>query len=138
MDVRKAMGVRNANPAVCQLEGGLWELWIFVQVIVRLRPINEREEGQGGQKRCVQQSGPRSLRCLTQPEPTQFTFDHVVGENVSQEALFALVGQPMVQNCIYGYNSSMFAYGQVGLHPSSTSQDFRLFQVGVGGPFMMD
>ncbi|GAQ87605.1 hypothetical protein KFL_003640070 [Klebsormidium nitens] len=85
-----------------------------VQVIVRLRPINERETNQGGAKRCIQQAGPRSLLCMTIPEPTQFTFDHVVGDTVSQEALFALVGQPMVQNCIYGYNSSMFAYGQTG------------------------
>lgn len=30
-----------------------------------------------------------------------------------QETLFRMVGLPMVENCLSGYNSCMFAYGQV-------------------------
>lgn len=36
-----------------------------------------------------------------------------------QEKLFKVAGLPMVENCMSGYNSCMFAYGQVG--PSVTS-----------------
>lgn len=32
---------------------------------------------------------------------------------VLQERLFRVVGLPMVENCMAGYNSCMFAYGQV-------------------------
>jgi hypothetical protein len=32
-----------------------------------------------------------------------------------QEKLFNVAGVPMVENCMAGYNSCMFAYGQVGL-----------------------
>jgi len=31
-----------------------------------------------------------------------------------QEDLFKVAGTPMVENCMLGYNSSMFAYGQTG------------------------
>lgn len=31
-----------------------------------------------------------------------------------QEDLFKVAGTPMVENCMRGYNSSMFAYGQTG------------------------
>ncbi|KAJ8530115.1 hypothetical protein K7X08_036950 [Anisodus acutangulus] len=47
-----------------------------------------------------------------QPE-TRFTFDHVVCETINQETLFRMVGLSMVENCLSGYNSSIFAYGQV-------------------------
>lgn len=32
---------------------------------------------------------------------------------IYQEMLFKLAGVPMVENCMGGYNSCMFAYGQV-------------------------
>lgn len=32
-----------------------------------------------------------------------------------QEMLFRVAGLPMVENCMSGYNSCMFAYGQVYL-----------------------
>jgi kinesin family protein 15 len=31
-----------------------------------------------------------------------------------QQAVFEMVGLPMVENCLAGFNSSIFAYGQVG------------------------
>lgn len=33
--------------------------------------------------------------------------------NLEQEKLFGVAGLPMVDNCMSGYNSCMFAYGQV-------------------------
>uniref|UniRef100_A0A0D9X1Z9 Kinesin motor domain-containing protein n=1 Tax=Leersia perrieri TaxID=77586 RepID=A0A0D9X1Z9_9ORYZ len=43
-----------------------------------------------------------------------FTFDHVACETISQEKLFRVVGLPMVENCMTGYNGCLFAYGQTG------------------------
>ncbi|CAI5492853.1 unnamed protein product, partial [Closterium sp. Naga37s-1] len=74
-------------------------------VLVRVRHLmDERKE------RCVVKSGPQSLALAGK----QFTFDHVAGETASQEELFELAGRPMVDNCIAGYNSTIFAYGQTG------------------------
>lgn len=36
---------------------------------------------------------------------------------ISQEKLFKVAGVPMVENCMGGYNSCMFAYGQVSNIP---------------------
>lgn len=39
-------------------------------------------------------------------------FYHVI----EQEKLFKVAGVPMVENCVAGYNSCMFAYGQVSVY----------------------
>ena len=41
-----------------------------------------------------------------------------------QKDIFELVGVPLVENCLAGFNSSVFAYGQVHLKLSL----FQLFQ----------
>ncbi|KAI3809823.1 hypothetical protein L1987_19423 [Smallanthus sonchifolius] len=76
-----------------------------VQVLIRIRPLNGMEIGSQGYNRCLKQESAQSLTWVAQPE-TRFTFDH--------ETLFKMVGQPMVENCLSGYNSCMFAYGQTG------------------------
>ncbi|CAI5972654.1 unnamed protein product [Closterium sp. NIES-64] len=88
-----------------------------IQVIVRVRPPAGPElTGYPGAK-CVAQDSPRSL-FLVNPDRAgaaeQFTFDHVAGESAVQEDLFELAGRPIVENCLAGYNSTMFAYGQTG------------------------
>ncbi|CAL8470378.1 g9920 [Coccomyxa elongata] len=83
-----------------------------LKVIVRVRPINDRERGLGGHK-CVQQSSSQSLKVLTS-EAQYFTFDAIAGEAIDQEGLFQVAGQPIVENCLSGYNSCIFAYGQTG------------------------
>ncbi|KAG0577882.1 hypothetical protein KC19_5G188700 [Ceratodon purpureus] len=84
-----------------------------VQVLVRTRPVSNAEASAQGFTRCIRQDGPHTITWLGQPE-TRFTFDHVAGESITQEDLFRVAGTPMVENCMRGYNSSMFAYGQTG------------------------
>ncbi|KAI3847328.1 hypothetical protein MKW92_005569 [Papaver armeniacum] len=73
-----------------------------VQVLIRVRPLNNMERGQQGYNRCLKQENAQSISWVGQQE-ARFTFDHV-----------ALAGLPMVENCLSGYNSCMFAYGQTG------------------------
>ncbi|KAG9137063.1 hypothetical protein Leryth_019009 [Lithospermum erythrorhizon] len=82
-----------------------------VQVLIRLRPLNPIEKTNNSY--CLKQD---SAQCITWigPPQTRFTFDHVASESTDQETLFKLVGLPMVENCLSGYNSSVFAYGQTG------------------------
>ncbi|KAI5008252.1 hypothetical protein ZWY2020_009300 [Hordeum vulgare] len=84
-----------------------------VQVLVRLRPISAAESTAYGQKRCLIQDSSKTLSWTGHPE-TMFTFDHVACETISQEKLFRVVGLPMVENCMSGYNGCLFAYGQTG------------------------
>ncbi|XP_076956292.1 kinesin-like protein KIN-12C [Bidens hawaiensis] len=84
-----------------------------VQVLIRIRPLNGMEIGSQGYNRCLKQESAQTLTWISQPE-TRFTFDHVACETIDQETLFKMVGQPMVENCLSGYNSCMFAYGQTG------------------------
>ncbi|KAM4088915.1 hypothetical protein ACB094_07G109200 [Castanea mollissima] len=84
-----------------------------VQVLIRVRPLNSMELSTQGYNRCLKQESAQSITWIGQPE-TRFTFDHVACETVDQETLFRMVGLPMVENCLSGYNSCMFAYGQTG------------------------
>ncbi|KAG5632052.1 hypothetical protein H5410_003769 [Solanum commersonii] len=84
-----------------------------VQVLIRVRPLNNTEKVSQGYSRCLRQESAQTLVWLGHPE-TRFTFDHVACETISQEKLFRVAGFPMVDNCMSGYNSCMFAYGQTG------------------------
>jgi len=56
----------------------------------------------------------RTVRLDTQPEPRVFTFDSVTGAESTQEQVFRTVGKGVVENCLAGYNGTIFAYGQTG------------------------
>ncbi|XP_054821452.1 kinesin-like protein KIN-12C [Prosopis cineraria] len=84
-----------------------------VQVLIRIRPLNNIEKFSQGHGRCLRQETAQTLVWVGHPE-TRFTFDHIACETLSQENLFRVAGMPMVENCLSGYNSCMFAYGQTG------------------------
>ncbi len=61
----------------------------LLQVIVRIRPLNNRELSVQGPKRCTRQDGPSSLTFLTAADQQlSYNFDHVVGEHISQVCSF--------------------------------------------------
>ncbi|CAI9769118.1 unnamed protein product [Fraxinus pennsylvanica] len=84
-----------------------------VQVLIRVRPLNNMEKSTYGYSRCLKQETAQCITWLGQPE-TPFMFDHVACETIDQETLFRMAGLPMIENCLSGYNSCMFAYGQTG------------------------
>ena len=40
-----------------------------------------------------------------------FNFDYVGSEDSTQEEIFQIVGKPIIDQCLQGYNGSIFAYG---------------------------
>ncbi|KAK9077288.1 hypothetical protein SSX86_005625 [Deinandra increscens subsp. villosa] len=84
-----------------------------VQVLIRIRPLNNMELNSHGYSRCLKQESAQRVTFVGHPE-TRFTFDHVACETIDQETLFRMAGLPMVENCLSGYNSCIFAYGQTG------------------------
>ncbi|KAG8064246.1 hypothetical protein GUJ93_ZPchr0004g38202 [Zizania palustris] len=86
-----------------------------VQVVVRIRPpcrVEEEEAGEDGRASevCVRTTATNSVAIQGQ----DFTFDAVAEAASTQEHIFKLVGLPLVENCLSGFNSSIFAYGQTG------------------------
>ncbi|KAJ7979141.1 Kinesin-like protein [Quillaja saponaria] len=78
-----------------------------VKVIVRMRPPNkDRDEGDV----IVQKISSDSLTI----NGHTFTFDSVADTEATQLDIFQHVGVPLVENCLAGFNSSVFAYGQTG------------------------
>ncbi|XP_031263558.1 kinesin-like protein KIN-12A isoform X1 [Pistacia vera] len=76
-----------------------------VQVIVRMRLVNkEQKEGE----MIVQNVGNDTLEINGQT----FTFDSVAEIDSTQLDVFQLVGLPLFENCLAGFNSSVFAYGE--------------------------
>ncbi|KZV26325.1 Phragmoplast-associated kinesin-related protein isoform 1 [Dorcoceras hygrometricum] len=81
-----------------------------VKVIVRVRPPN-KDEDEG--PHVVQKIADDSLSIAGQT----FTFDSIADIESNQARnmdIFQLVGAPLVENCLAGFNSSVFAYGQTG------------------------
>ena len=90
-----------------------------VKVIIRVRPTNEREKRSGG---------PGSSKvdlCLAVENTTEivldrgasqktFTFDFVAKEDSEQADLFEVIARPIADQCLQGYNGTIFAYGQTG------------------------
>ncbi|KAJ0235741.1 Kinesin-like protein KIN-12B [Hirschfeldia incana] len=77
-----------------------------VKVIVRVKPPSKGEEEEMIVKKI-------SSDALTINEHT-FTFDSIADPESTQDEIFQLVGAPLVENCLAGFNSSVFAYGQTG------------------------
>ncbi|KAL1323360.1 hypothetical protein AAHE18_13G011000 [Arachis hypogaea] len=79
-----------------------------VKVVVRMRPLrHDKEEVDSS---AVKKISNDSLFINGQ----NFTFDSVADTNATQLDIFELVGAPLVENCLAGFNSSVFAYGQTG------------------------
>ena len=61
-------------------------------------------------RRCITSSleNPRVCQLVTNE---QFTFDYVAGEQTAQVEIFEQVGRRIIDQCLMGYNGSIFAYG---------------------------
>ncbi|CAI8618538.1 unnamed protein product [Vicia faba] len=78
-----------------------------VKVIVRLKPpSNNMDEGDS----VIQNISTNSLSINSH----SFAFDSILHADTTQLDVFELVGVPLVENCLAGFNSSVFAYGQTG------------------------
>merc|ERR1719162_2180164 len=47
-------------------------------------------------------------------ETRQFVFDVCLPADVSQQSCYEQIGEPILQNALCGFNSTLFAYGQTG------------------------
>ncbi|PSC70673.1 Kinesin KIF15 [Micractinium conductrix] len=89
-----------------------------ISVYVRVRPLSDRENAAGGAaaRQCVQVAQERAvvLSDSTRSEPYVASYDRVFGPDAVQDEIYAAVGEQAVNNCLAGFNASIFVYGQTG------------------------
>ncbi|WCJ33032.1 Kinesin motor family protein [Euphorbia peplus] len=78
-----------------------------VKVVVRVRPVNDHQRQASV---TVKKVSPNSVSIADR----DFAFDSVLDSNSNQEDVFQLVGVPLVQSALSGYNTSIVSYGQTG------------------------
>ncbi len=85
-----------------------------IKVVVRTRPLNKRESSGNCANIVTCNEAEHSVYLNCKPEGKQFAFDHVAGEESTQESIFHYVGVPLTESCLQGFNGTIIAYGQTG------------------------
>ncbi|XP_059138921.1 kinesin-like protein KIF17 isoform X2 [Physella acuta] len=97
-----------------------------VKVIVRCRPMNQRELGLNCH--CVITMDTPKGQCSiinsvdSKAPPKMFTFDGAYGTDSTTEQIYGDIAYPLVEGVIEGYNGTIFAYGQTGCGKSFSMQ----------------
>lgn len=99
-----------------------------VKVVVRCRPLNQREDSSGPPGGIIQMDlrlGQVILRnpraAASEPQKT-FTFDGVYDASSKQRDLYDESVRPLVDSVLAGFNGTIFAYGQTGTGKTYTMQ----------------
>ncbi|XP_074074331.1 kinesin-like protein KIF17 isoform X2 [Macrotis lagotis] len=97
-----------------------------VKVVVRCRPMNQREKELSCQS-VVAVDSARGQCFLQNPgardePPKQFTFDGAYSLEHYTEQIYNEIAYPLVEGVTEGYNGTIFAYGQTGSGKSFTMQ----------------
>lgn len=101
-----------------------------VHVVVRCRPMNEKELASG--YKCIVEVEPvqgsitvHNPNSSEEEPPKMFTFDTVFGYESKQVEVYNQAARPIVENVLEGYNGTIFAYGQTGTGKTFTMEGVR-------------
>uniref|UniRef100_A0A8C3VAM2 Kinesin-like protein n=1 Tax=Catharus ustulatus TaxID=91951 RepID=A0A8C3VAM2_CATUS len=100
-----------------------------VKVVVRCRPLNDREKATG-YKMAVNVDEMRGTITVHKTDssnepPKTFTFDTVFGPESKQLDVYNLTARPIIDSVLEGYNGTIFAYGQTGTGKTFTMEGVR-------------
>ena len=59
-----------------------------VKVVLRVRPLSELENSEGGRVKCIVTNCENNTVTLTAKEPKSFNYDYIADEDISQEQIF--------------------------------------------------
>lgn len=101
-----------------------------VKVVVRIRPpISEdtKQNYNGDFLDCTTISEDETQVMLSRQayEDRTFSFDRVLNQDADQQEMYNVVGKPVVNDVLLGYNGTILAYGQTG-----TGKTFTIFGPG--------
>lgn len=100
-----------------------------VKVVVRCRPMNEKEIAQG-HHRIIEMNVKKGTIEINNPAkkeatPRMFTYDSVYDWNSKQIDLYDETFRQLVDSVLEGYNGTIFAYGQTGTGKTFTMEGVR-------------
>ncbi|KAK9838407.1 hypothetical protein WJX84_002853 [Apatococcus fuscideae] len=84
-----------------------------VQVVIRVRPPPTEALEEGSSIACAT-ANRIQIRTHPADRTHTFSYDHVMTQSSMQSDMFNVVGLPVVESCMMGYNASIFAYGMTG------------------------
>eukprot|EP00557_Chaetoceros_sp_GSL56_P011997 CAMPEP_0176477854 /NCGR_PEP_ID=MMETSP0200_2-20121128/867_1 /TAXON_ID=947934 /ORGANISM="Chaetoceros sp., Strain GSL56" /LENGTH=1243 /DNA_ID=CAMNT_0017873737 /DNA_START=112 /DNA_END=3844 /DNA_ORIENTATION=- len=97
-----------------------------IQVVVRLRPMNEMEKKHSTLPVIKASTTDRTVTVIKGQGPRQarsiFSFDNVFGSFSTQEEVFEATLKPVIADVMLGYESTIFAYGQTGTGKTHTME----------------
>ncbi|RKP00389.1 hypothetical protein CXG81DRAFT_13292, partial [Caulochytrium protostelioides] len=96
-----------------------------IQVVVRCRPINDRERAEGADAVIVDVNEADGSVRVAPPnggEPVPFTFDAAFGPDSDQHAVYERTARGIVASVLEGFNGTVLAYGQTGTGKTFTMQ----------------
>lgn len=86
-----------------------------IKVVCRVRPVNSIESShKQGLRKCITVvDDGLNIQLTSRDKREKFHFDCIADEETSQEDMFALVGKPITDACVQGFNGTIICYGQV-------------------------
>lgn len=97
-----------------------------VQVVVRLRPLNEREKKDGTLPVVSASTNDKTVTVIkgtgSRQARSAFTFDNVFTAFSTQEEVFTTTMKPVIRDVLTGFESTVFAYGQTGTGKTHTME----------------
>ncbi|KAJ2392946.1 Kinesin-like protein kif15 [Coemansia sp. RSA 2611] len=96
-----------------------------IQVFMRIRPLSEDEYRRDHSTASAVRILSDNMVSVPSQRSENFTFDYVGDENCTQPEVFEAVGKRAVDQCMQGYNGTIFAYGQTGSGKTFTMQGAR-------------
>ena len=97
-----------------------------VQVVVRLRPLNDREKKHGTLPVVSASTNEKTVTVIkgtgTRQSRSAYAFDDVFTAFSTQEEVFATTMKPVIKDVLTGYESTVFAYGQTGTGKTHTME----------------
>ena len=93
-----------------------------VKVFVRLRPYSSKEKEQGLDDTHIElfDTETKVINVRKDYDKKTFKFDELLPMEIAQVDIFKLVGQPVIDSFLQGFNGTIFAYGQTGTGKTHT------------------
>ncbi|CAJ1934033.1 unnamed protein product [Cylindrotheca closterium] len=97
-----------------------------VQVVIRLRPLNDREKKHGTLPVVSASTADKSVTVIkgkgSHQARSSYGFDNVFTAFSSQEEVFDATLKPIIRDVMMGFESTVFAYGQTGTGKTHTME----------------